>query len=253
MRIDQGNANMKHRIFVTLPFAAAVAFAPQAKAGAVNFALGGDGNVSIVGTLTVAPDPSADTGHVFGTPANLVQASPTPPMWQGVVDPANALAVTGITGFFSDAALGITNAKITGLVLTDPQPHFDADQNIPYSFGWYPALPTPVLSYDNLFYSGGLTPSTCIGVPGGGYFDNYGVMFTLADGTVVDMYSNGGSGGPIYGAAVLLAGSASADYTSGGGLMLNAPEPSTWAMMVLGFAGLGFAGYRSQRKSLAAA
>ena len=31
------------------------------------------------------------------------------------------------------------------------------------------------------------------------------------------------------------------------------PEPSTWVMMVLGFAGLGFAGYRSSRKSIALA
>ena len=27
------------------------------------------------------------------------------------------------------------------------------------------------------------------------------------------------------------------------------PEPSTWAMMLLGFAGLGFAGYRQMRKT----
>jgi hypothetical protein len=27
------------------------------------------------------------------------------------------------------------------------------------------------------------------------------------------------------------------------------PEPSSWAMMVLGFAGLGFAGYRRSRKA----
>jgi PEP-CTERM motif len=26
------------------------------------------------------------------------------------------------------------------------------------------------------------------------------------------------------------------------------PEPSTWAMMLLGFAGLGFAGYRAKAK-----
>ena len=29
-----------------------------------------------------------------------------------------------------------------------------------------------------------------------------------------------------------------------------APEPSTWAMMLLGFAGLGFAGYRRTRKAV---
>jgi hypothetical protein len=31
------------------------------------------------------------------------------------------------------------------------------------------------------------------------------------------------------------------------------PEPSTWAMMLLGFAGLGFAGYRASRKTTALA
>jgi PEP-CTERM motif len=31
------------------------------------------------------------------------------------------------------------------------------------------------------------------------------------------------------------------------------PEPSTWAMMLLGFAGLGFTGYRALRKSAAVA
>jgi hypothetical protein len=31
------------------------------------------------------------------------------------------------------------------------------------------------------------------------------------------------------------------------------PEPSTWAMMLLGFAGLGFAGYRRSRKAISIA
>jgi hypothetical protein len=31
------------------------------------------------------------------------------------------------------------------------------------------------------------------------------------------------------------------------------PEPSTWAMMLVGFAGLGFAGYRASRKTTLAA
>jgi PEP-CTERM motif len=33
----------------------------------------------------------------------------------------------------------------------------------------------------------------------------------------------------------------------------SVPEPSTWAMMLLGFAGLGYAGYRASRKSVALA
>ena len=33
----------------------------------------------------------------------------------------------------------------------------------------------------------------------------------------------------------------------------NVPEPSTWAMMLLGLAGLGYAGYRASRRTAAAA
>jgi hypothetical protein len=31
-------------------------------------------------------------------------------------------------------------------------------------------------------------------------------------------------------------------------LVIGTPEPSTWAMMLVGFAGLGFAGYRKSRR-----
>jgi hypothetical protein len=39
----------------------------------------------------------------------------------------------------------------------------------------------------------------------------------------------------------------------GGGGAPGTPEPSTWAMMIIGFACLGFVGYRASRKSAAAA
>ncbi|HWY80458.1 MAG TPA: PEPxxWA-CTERM sorting domain-containing protein [Roseiarcus sp.] len=78
-------------------------------------------------------------------------------------------------------------------------------------------------------------------------------MFTRSDGAVVDFYSNGGNSPGIYGAVVWAAGDPSPDYTSAGGLTLAVPEPSTWAMMVLGFGGLGFAGYRASRKAAAIA
>ena len=42
-------------------------------------------------------------------------------------------------------------------------------------------------------------------------------------------------------------------YTEVQGLPSPVPEPSTWAMMVLGFLGLGFAGYRSARTKAVAA
>ena len=161
-------------------------------------------NVSVSGTLTIGPDPYADTTGVFGTPANVAPVSPTAPNFQSKVDPANALAVMGVTGTFSDAALNICDATITGLVATNPQPHYDPDYTIPFSFGWYPGVPATAVSYDNLFYPGSGAPLTCLPTPTvptfpGGYFDNYGVMFSLSNGDVVDMYSNGGDGGPIYG------------------------------------------------------
>ena len=37
------------------------------------------------------------------------------------------------------------------------------------------------------------------------------------------------------------------DVTTAGSVTPAVPEPSTWALMLLGFAGLGFAGYRRSR------
>jgi PEP-CTERM motif len=247
---------MKYRMWTALPLIAGLSLAGSAQALTFNFSFGGDGNVTSFGTITVGPDSHADTSGIFGTLANQKSVSSGNPAftYQGLVDPANALAVTGISGMFSDAALGIAAATITGLVMTNPQAHHDSDYTIPYSFGWYPGLPAgPVVSYDNLFYPGGAAPITCIGVPPGGFFDDYGVMFTLSDGAIVDFFSNGGNSPGIYGAVVWAAGDPSPDYTSAGGLSLTAPEPSTWAMMLLGFAGLAFAGYRKSRKTVTAA
>jgi hypothetical protein len=39
--------------------------------------------------------------------------------------------------------------------------------------------------------------------------------------------------------------------TSVGFVLTSVPEPSTWAMMLVGFAGLGFAGYRASRRAVA--
>jgi|HubBroStandDraft_5_1064220.scaffolds.fasta_scaffold154476_1 hypothetical protein len=235
---------MMRRILAALPLVVGLSFAGSAHASSVIFSFGGDGNASGSGTITLGPDPHADTTGTFGTPANLIgPSSGPPPNFHGAVDPANALAVTNATGVFSDVALDIDNVAITGIVATNPQNHFDDDQTIPYSFGWYPA-PGDV-SYDNLFYPGAGAPITCIGVPPDGYLDSYGVLFTLANGDLLDLYSNGGNAPGDYGVIVWTDGAK--DFTSAVGLSLAAPETSTWAMMLLGFASLGFAGYRKAR------
>ena len=128
------------------------------------------------------------------------------------------------------------------------------------------AYASTLLSYDNLFYTGAGSPVTCEGVPGGGPLDNYGMLLRLANGDVLDIYSDGGSGSTIFGAAVASSTSildyedtypGNPDWSGPAASSLltfaAAPEPSTWTMMMLGFAGVGFAGYRASRKSAAVA
>ena len=82
-------------------------------------------------------------------------------------------------------------------------------------------------------------------------------MFTIGErhsGRFVQQWRSGAiTHIPYGGFGVMVATSSTAlDYV-GGGVTASTPEPSTWAMMVLGFAGLGFAGYRKARKTVAIA
>ena len=64
--------------------------------------------------------------------------------------------------------------------------------------------------------------------------------FTLGVGTGTDTITFNGQNNPSYNTL---------DYVS----VVASPEASTWVMMVLGFAGLGFAGFRARRSAVAAA
>ena len=83
-------------------------------------------------------------------------------------------------------------------------------------------------------------------------------VFDLSNGSAfngwVVTFDGGGITGSILGggeAAVNWQGA----FPDGGEVIVSTgiPEPSTWAMMLLGFAGLGFAGYRQRRKLASAA
>ena len=63
---------MTSRLLAALPLVAGLIVAGGAHASTVNFSFGGDGNASGSGTLTIGPDPFADTSGIFGTAANLL-------------------------------------------------------------------------------------------------------------------------------------------------------------------------------------
>jgi len=125
----------------------------------------------------------------------------------------------------------------------------------PFSFG--------AVTYDNLYWPAGAPISAWVAADWpffGGPLDVYGVMFQINVGTTnapiyddVDLWFNG-IGAPVgsqgFGVAVLADNDGAPvvlDYVAGG-----VPEPSTWAMMALGFVALGFAGHRAARRTVAA-
>jgi hypothetical protein len=119
------------------------------------------------------------------------------------------------------------------------------------------------MSFDNLFYPGG-SPIVCANYFGeGGFLDVFGLAFSIdasipadpgAGNLAVDMFSNGSPnflppGLPIYGAVVSDTLN-NVQYVAGG-ISGAVPEPSTWAMMLMGFFGLGFAGWRKAKNRAA--
>jgi hypothetical protein len=74
------------------------------------------------------------------------------------------------------------------------------------------------------------------------------VLFLTFTGNLV-----GFMGGTIIGESVVTHDLGVEIYAvNSGGSIITVPESSTWAMMLLGFAGLGYAGYRASRRDAAA-
>jgi hypothetical protein len=114
----------------------------------------------------------------------------------------------------------------------------------------------------------GTVPGIDITFPGLDTFDR--VVFSVASpafveatnapslGQVLELSFTGNlvgfTGGTITGEAVVTHDLGVEIYAvNSGGSITPVPEPSTWAMMLVGFAGLAFAGYRASRRTAATA
>lgn len=229
---------------------AAAAFASQAQAGVVFFQFGG-GPFSGKGTFTVTPNvSSADPDLLCGTAGqNPCRA-----------DPPGAYAITAVTGTFTDAADGIFNAKITGLVPINPakerDPAFDPLVPTSLSFVDYPGDkgPAGALTYNNLFFYGG-SPIDCLFPYFGTFVDVFGVAFTVDGGYIADLWGDGNMFGPhttTYGVGVTDGKDGLQYQFAGVNASFSVPEPSTWALMLTGFGALGY-GLRRGRRQMATA
>jgi hypothetical protein len=223
--------------------AAAIALAGRADAATIPFTFSGPG---VSGSLMITYGPATDAKY------------------------SNGFEITSVTGTFTDTnnaigtgtPLNIVDAPITGLATVNHATPDSTNHLAPADFSKFavaanlPSMSNGAVTYDNLFWPSG-APATASDFDGaGGFLDIYGLMFTVGGSTMVDLFNNGVgafSGINYGGYGVVVANSATAlDYVSGG-VSVTAPEPSTWAMMVLGFGSLAFAGYRASRKVAPAA
>ncbi|MBW7924146.1 MAG: hypothetical protein H3C59_05315 [Burkholderiaceae bacterium] len=156
--------------------------APYASATTVRINFGGAAGNGYA-ELTLAPDPDASASYKpdFNTTGDL---SP----W----DPEGAQHITGAVGSFNGVAItGIENTAPGA----PPEVAPGSWENLPKSFSWLP-VGAGLNSYDNLFYADG-SPLVCPPVGPtpyefyGGFLDIFGVLFTLGNGDLVHLWSDG--------------------------------------------------------------
>lgn len=201
---------MTPRLLLSTAAVALASFAAQAHADDYTFTFAGPGTS---GTVNLAYGAATDAKY------------------------PNAYEATGISGTFSDSKLGISNAPILGLQpITHDTPEPD-NHLAPADFSrFFVATGTYYgsLSFDNLFYPAG-SPQTADTYPfHGGPFDIYGLLFSIGDGRLVDLWSNGvlpGTNFVDYGVTVATSAAALDSISNG---VQATPEPGTLSLLALG-------------------
>jgi hypothetical protein len=129
------------------------------------------------------------------------------------LDVVGGFDITGISGTFD-------SASITSLVNNPNQPNSS----------------TGAFTWDNVLF-----PTAA------NAFDRFGVAFTTAAGTfnIFDGIADGGTTDTTSPFDLIVAGTGAETFGTGT-LIAAVPEPSIWAMMILGFLGVGFMSYRKR-------
>ncbi len=205
---------MRHRLVYVAAAAMLAGFGLQAKADTFDFRFGGPG---VSGTVALTYGRTTDAKY------------------------PQAFELTGISGTFSDAKLGLIDTSITGLEAIKPAMPEPGNMLPPADFSrYFVAAGTQhgSISYDNLLFPGGSPQTATSYPPHGGFTDIYGLLFTIAGGEVVNFWSNGvfpGSPQADYGVTV----STSARQLDAVGTGVTAtPEPGTLWLLGTGVVGV---------------
>jgi hypothetical protein len=164
--------------------------------------------ITMIAAMLFGVSTASATGYRFSfdsSDAELTAAG------QITVDTAGE--VTGVSGVIS----GLTNQTISGVAANPgfPNPSYSPDGSF---------------IYNNLYYPTGMT------------FDINGLLFVTAEnpGGYWNLWGNSAGNYSLWESV----GSYNYPIEESGSLSLTAtPEPSTWALMLFGFAGLGYVGY----------
>jgi hypothetical protein len=204
-----------------------VALSPATSTGS-GYIFSNLGYIDAIGCgITTECSPTPDNGNVFAAQLFTLNATAVINSGQWSQYSFGGFLTTANYAFYSDAG-GLPGT----LLYSGSSPETDTilDQFPPYyqfliSFP-IPSIELPAGSYFFAFQSSPPQLETYLQQG----WDNAGAAETK-DGGVTWVANYGGRYG-LYGLSVALTG--------------DVPEPSTWAMMLLAFAGLGFAGYRSR-------